>query len=498
MSIVGVQFGITSPEEILRRSVVEVITDKTHQGSNPVPGGVFDSRLGVIESGKVCPTCKHTNLQCQGHFGHITLARPVYLYQFLDFTIKVLNTACLNCSSLYVVASNADAELRYLESELAGMDRLSAVRKDTVTAIAKASKNGKQVVSCPVCETTMLHKIVKVQGTVCSLHGQQTGPTAAGADTEFVPLQPEMVLRCFQRLTDTSIRILGFDPQYSRPAWMVCTVLAVPPLTVRPPVVMDDNQRMDDDLSHKLIDIVRSNQKLREQIDRGQPRDYIEKMTAHLEYDVATYVDNDIKGMPPAAQRSGRPLKTLKSRLGAKTGRVRGNLMGKRVDFSGRTVITADPNLSIHEVGVPRSIATNLTVPEVVNRWNIRKLAALVARGPIEYPGAKCIIRDNGQRIGVVHRDVTPHNVLLSFDGAVKVTDFGIAKARSTAEFAGTVKGKHAYMAPEQAEGFPVDARADLYSLGVTLYEVLAGRNPFFAQSAERGPCRSSAGTTRV
>uniref|UniRef100_A0A6C0HKN7 DNA-directed RNA polymerase n=1 Tax=viral metagenome TaxID=1070528 RepID=A0A6C0HKN7_9ZZZZ len=399
MSIVGVQFGITSPEEILRRSVVEVITDKTHQGSNPVPGGVFDSRLGVIESGKVCPTCKHTNLQCQGHFGHITLARPVYLYQFLDFTIKVLNTVCLNCSSLYVVASNADAEMRYLESELAGMDRLATVRKDTVNAIAKASKNGKQSVSCPTCETQMLHKIVKVQGTVCSLHGQQTGPGAT--PPEFVPLQPEMVLRCFQRLTDTSIRILGFDPRYSRPAWMVCTVLAVPPLTVRPPVVMDDNQRMDDDLSHKLIDIVRSNQKLREQIDRGQPRDYIEKMTAHLEYDVATYVDNDIKGMPPAAQRSGRPLKTLKSRLGAKTGRVRGNLMGKRVDFSARSVITPDANIDVDELGVPEEIASNLTKPEIVTPYNRDRLMMYVRNG-VRYPGAKSVfIKDDKRMISL-------------------------------------------------------------------------------------------------
>ena len=400
MSIVGVQFGITSPEEILRRSVVEVITDKTHQGSNPVPGGVFDSRLGVIESGKVCPTCKHTNLQCQGHFGHITLARPVYLYQFLEFTIKVLNTVCLNCSSLYVVAADPGgaAETRYLESELAGMDRLSAVRKDTVTAIMKA-KGAKQAVPCPVCETVMLRKIEKVQGTVCSLQGQQTGPPTP--DAEFIPIQPEMVLRCFQRLSDTSIRILGFDPQYSRPAWMVCTVLAVPPLTVRPPVVMDDNQRMDDDLSHKLIDIVRSNQKLREQIDRGQPRDYIEKMTAHLEYDVATYVDNDIKGMPPAAQRSGRPLKTLKSRLGAKTGRVRGNLMGKRVDFSARSVITPDANIDVDELGVPEEIASNLTKPEIVTPYNRDRLMMYVRNG-VKYPGAKSVfIKDDKRMISL-------------------------------------------------------------------------------------------------
>jgi DNA-directed RNA polymerase subunit A' len=207
-----------------------------------------------------------------------------------------------------------------------------------------------------------------------------------------------MVLRCFQRFTDNTVKILGFDTKYSHPAWMVCTVLAVPPLTVRPPVMMEDNQRMDDDLSHKLIDIVRSNQILREQIDRGQSRDIIEKRTQLLEFDVATYVDNDIKGMAPAAQRSGRPLKTLKSRLGAKTGRVRGNLMGKRVDFSARSVITPDANIDVDELGVPEEIATNLTFPEIVSPYNRERLLGYVKNGPDKHPGAKSVYLKSDER----------------------------------------------------------------------------------------------------
>jgi DNA-directed RNA polymerase II subunit RPB1 len=383
MSIVGVQFGITSPEEILRRSVVEVITDKTHQSNNPVPGGVFDARLGVIESGKVCPTCKHTNLQCQGHFGHITLARPVYLYQFLDFIVKTLNCVCINCSTLYIIGANPGLENEFLNSELKGMDRLSDIRQRSVDYMGKKAK----VVSpaCASCGTQMLKKVEKIQGTVCTLQGKMAGNTE-----EVVPLQSEMVLRCFQRMTENTVKILGFDPKFSHPAWMVCTVLAVPPLTVRPPVVMEDNQRMDDDLSHVLINIVRSNQKLRELIGAGQSRDYIQKHTELLEYDVATYVDNDIKGMPPAAQRSGRPLKTLKSRLGAKTGRVRGNLMGKRVDFSARSVITPDANIDVDELGVPEEIASNLTKPEIVTAYNRDRLMTYVKNGT-KYPGAKSV-----------------------------------------------------------------------------------------------------------
>lgn len=74
-----------------------------------------------------------------------------------------------------------------------------------------------------------------------------------------------------------------------------------------------------------------------------------------------------------AMQKSGKPLKAIKARLKGKEGRIRGNLMGKRVDFSARTVITPDPNLRIDQVGVPRSIAQNLTFPEIVTPFNFDK-----------------------------------------------------------------------------------------------------------------------------
>ena len=95
-----------------------------------------------------------------------------------------------------------------------------------------------------------------------------------------------------------------------------------------------------------------------------------------------------VKGLPKAMQKSGRPLKAIKARLKGKEGRIRGNLMGKRVDFSARTVITPDPNLRIDQVGVPRSIAQNMTFPEIVTPFNIDKMQELVRRGNSQYPGA--------------------------------------------------------------------------------------------------------------
>lgn len=378
-TIIGVQFGIANPAEILSRSVVEVITDKTYQANQPVSGGVFDARFGVIENGKVCPTCKQTNVLCPGHFGHITLSRPVYLYQFLEPIQKVLQVICLNCSNPYLT----DEQLDEIDKSITGIDRFNHVRELTADLSKDLKSTG---YGCPHCHTTMIKKVDRAEGTVATLQAK-----TYDNDAEPFPLQPEMVLRAFQRITDAHVNAIGFNAKFSRPDWMICTVLAVPPLTVRPSVVMEDNQRMEDDLTHVLICIVHSNQKLRDKIDKGESATIIDQYTDLLQFHVATYIDNNIKGIPPAAQRSGRPLKTLKSRLGAKTGRVRGNLMGKRVDFSARSVITPDANIELDELGVPEEIAMNLTFPEIVTSYNRDRLMSYIRNGPSKYPGAKSI-----------------------------------------------------------------------------------------------------------
>ena len=381
-TIVGVQFGIANPDDIVKRSVVEVTTDKTYLSGNPAPNGVFDSRFGVIENGKVCPTCKQTNQYCPGHFGHITLARPVYLYQFFDVIEKLCNCICLSCSTP-LARSNPDAP--------PGMGRFKEIRD----ILGKKKPN-----LCPTCNTTVFAKVSKVVGKAASLEGKF--PIAKGeAATETgppTPLQTEMVLRAFQRITTEDCEVLGFNPLFARPEWMICTVLAVPPLTVRPSVVMDDNQRMEDDLTHILISVLRHNQSLRDRMDKGETAEVIDRHTALLQYDVATYVDNDIKGMAPAAQRSGRPLRTLKARFGAKTGRVRGNLMGKRVDFSARSVITPDANIELDELGVPLEIAVNLTFPEIVSVYNRDRLMGYIRNGPDKHPGAKTVFLKQDKR----------------------------------------------------------------------------------------------------
>jgi DNA-directed RNA polymerase II subunit RPB1 len=310
----------------------------------------------------------------------------VYLYQFLDPIIKVLQVVCLNCSNPYL----PDEDLAKAGKSLKGMERFKAIF-DRTTEYKKSEL--KETAACKMCGSPAISKVAKKEGTVATLEAKTFDDGA-----EPIPLFPELVLRTFQRITNEHVDMIGFNSKFSRPDWMVCTVLAVPPLTVRPSVIMDDNQRMEDDLTHVLVNIARDNQRLQDKIDKGESADVIDRLTALIQYHVATYVDNDIKGIPPSAQRSGRPLKTLKSRLGAKTGRVRGNLMGKRVDFSARSVITPDANIDVDELGVPEEIARNLTFPEIVTNFNRDRLMKYVRTGPTQYPGAKSVFLKHDNR----------------------------------------------------------------------------------------------------
>lgn len=219
-------------------------------------------------------------------------------------------------------------------------------------------------------------------------------------------ITPEMAYNILRRISDPDLLDMGMDIQQARPEWMVLTVLPVPPPPVRPSISMDGSSggiRNEDDLTYKLGDILRANGNVRSAIQDGVPNHIINDFENLLQYHVATLMDNDINGQPQAMQKSGRPIKAIRARLKGKEGRLRGNLMGKRVDFSARTVITGDANISLDEVGVPKSIARTLTYPETVTPYNIAKLTQLVQNGPNEHPGAKYVIRADGTRIDLRH-----------------------------------------------------------------------------------------------
>jgi DNA-directed RNA polymerase II subunit RPB1 len=387
--IIGLQFSILSPEEIRNSSVAEITSRDTYINNKPIIGGLFDPRMGVLEPGLICPTDGLDYMQTPGYFGHIELARPVYYIQFLNTVLKILRCVCFKCSKLRI---NKE---KYKQA----LDLIGENRWKYVFGIASKIKRCGDDIS-DGCGCLQPSKIQKHDlATIVAEWKDATGENLS------IKLSCEMVLKILKRISDEDVSFMGFSPIWGRPDWMICQVMGVPPPAVRPSVKHDAQQRSEDDLSHILVSIIKTNKTLQEKIQNNAPANIIDEWTNVLQYYVATQIDNKIPGVDVVAQRSGRPLKSIKDRLNGKGGRMRGNLMAKRVDFSARSVITADPNISIRELGIPMPIAKNITKPIMVNNANRAFLLKLVQNGPDVHPGAKIWEKKNGDSITLRYVD---------------------------------------------------------------------------------------------
>lgn len=391
--ILGIQFSILSPDEIRKGSVAAITSRDTYINNKPVINGLFDPRMGVLEPGFICPTDGLDYMQTPGYFGHIDLARPLFYIQYLNTVIKIARCTCVKCSKLLI------SKEKYKQA----LEMQSEARWNYVFSLASKIKRCGEDTS-DGCGCKQPSKIKK-EGLSTLI--AEWEPMEGVTDEEQLKLNmtPEVLLKQFRRISDEDVSFMGFSPIWSRPDWMICQVLAVPPPAVRPSVKHDTQQRSEDDITHIIVDIIKANKTLQEKIATNARADVINDWTMLLQYRVATLVDNNIPGVAVAAQRSGRPLKSIKERLNGKHGRVRGNLMGKRVDFSARSVITPDPNLSIKELGVPKKIAMNITRPVLVNKRNIKFLQKLVRNGPDVHPGAKNLDRKRGETISLRYVD---------------------------------------------------------------------------------------------
>ena len=368
--ISAIKFGIFSPKLIRKLSVVKIYTPNTYdEDGYPVEGGLMDPRLGVIDPGVRCKTCGGKLGECQGHFGHIELVRPVIHVGYAKEVYNLLRETCRKCSRLLV----PDEELKKYDPE-----NLSDYDVDMIRKIAQKVTNSEK--ECPHCGEKQ--KKIKFVRPYTYYEGEEK-------------LLVTDIKERFEKIPDSDLKYLKLEV---RPEWFILEVIPVLPIIVRPSITLESADRSEDDLTHKLVDILRINQRLEENINSGAPQLIIEDLWDLLQYHVATYFDNGITGIPPARHRSGRPLKTIAQRLKGKEGRFRKNLSGKRVNFSARTVISPDPYLSINEVGVPESIALELTVPEVVTEFNIEDMRKLILNGPNKYPGACYVVSKEGRR----------------------------------------------------------------------------------------------------
>ncbi len=394
-----IDFGLLSPKEFRQMSVRKIIWADTYDDDGfPYPQGLMDLHLGVIDPGLRCKTCSQKSGECPGHFGHIELAKPVIHVGYTRLIRKLLRVTCRECGRLLL---SSDEIEKIIGTEV------------SATGDSLTEKDIKKERVCPHCAEQQLKINFEKPTTFAEIATDERGKKVENK------LTPADIRARLEKIPDEDLRHLGIDPDVARPEWTILTVLPVPPVTMRPSIILENGQRSEDDLTHKLVDIIRINQRFKENQDAGAPQLIIEDLWELLQYHVTTYHDNEVAGCPPARHRSGRPLKTLSQRLKGKDGRFRGSLSGKRVNFSSRTVISPNPNLSIIEVGIPLKIANEMTIPVRVTSFNIEELREIVKNGPdrpnVKDPcGANYAIRPDKRRVRLTSGS-TPEDGNLEF-----------------------------------------------------------------------------------
>ncbi|MBI4154429.1 DNA-directed RNA polymerase subunit A' [Candidatus Woesearchaeota archaeon] len=377
-------FGLLSPKVVRKFAVVKIVTPELYDKEGyPVDGGLMDTRLGVIDPGLRCKTCSGKLKECVGHFGYIELARPVIHVSYAKILFICLQSMCSDCGRLLLedveIVKNKERLKKFEEQEnLDGFKKLVKFIRNQAKAVKK----------CPHCKAKQ--KIVQLEK-----------PTTFIEDGKRV--SPIELLARMEKVQDDDIYLLGIKPEFARPDWMVLTLLPIPPVTMRPSITLESGERAEDDLTHKLGDIVRINQRLFENINAGAPEIIVEDLWDLLQYHITTFFDNEVTQVPPARHRSGQALKTISERIKSKEGRFRHNLAGKRVNYAARTVISPDPKIAFNEVGMPKEIAMELTVPIRVTEWNIDWIREFVKRGPKVYPGSNYLMTEDGKK-----KQITP------------------------------------------------------------------------------------------
>ncbi len=418
-NISEVKFGLLNPDALKRASVCQVIYPETYEGSEPKDNGLFDAKMGVIERGRICPTDEYDHTICPGYFGHIELPLPVFWIQHMETIVKLLRCVCIRCANILIDKSNPT-----IMKELKKKNGSSAFKWISEYCSKQTSKRCVFNGGCNAIQPNTYRKLIgEKYDNVIQIEAEYSADAFKDADQKkmkFV-LPVEHVLNIFRRISYEDAELLGFDNQDARPEWMICTVVPVAPPAVRPSVRQDNNQRAEDDLTAKFTDIVKASNQLKKELEKSLRKETdaekensarnINGIRANLQYHVATLVDNEVKNIPPSNRRSGQPYKMITQRLKGKEGRIRSNIMGKRVDFSGRTVVGVDPNISIDQYGVPEKIAMNLTVPEMVTKYNKTKLYKLVRNGPNVHPGARQITKMNYDENGTAH----PEHIYLKY-----------------------------------------------------------------------------------
>jgi DNA-directed RNA polymerase II subunit RPB1 len=417
-----IEFTTIGEDEIKKLSVFDnaegITTIELHSNNEPKKDGLIDKRMGVSSNELICDTCGLSTNYCVGHTGHIELAVPIYHMGYFENVKKILKCVCVKCASL--------------------------LRKNKTTSLNIKNKNiinetiniSLKVKNCPVCNSPVAkiksEKKTETPGIILSYKTENTKNVSTGKnndeETEYnVKLSTEEVYSILKNISDEDCYYLSLDPKINRPENMMHTKFLIPPVAIRPSIRGDMLSSLkssaEDHLTIRLLEIIKTNNQVNKYKNSNNLNalQNLQMKIDSLQMAISCYYDknscNNVK-----YEQKGKALKSISERLKGKSGRIRANLMGKRTDFSSRTVITPDPRISINEVGLPVAIAMNITFPEKVTNENISYLTTLVKNGRNVYPGATYILRfvngikkqiriNNSQNISIVIGDVVERHI---------------------------------------------------------------------------------------
>lgn len=402
-------FGMKSAEQMRQQAHIQVVSKNLYSQDtkhSPLPYGVLDHRMGTSEKDRPCLTCGKNLADCLGHYGYLDLELPCFHVGYFKAIIGILQMICKTCSSIMLTKEEKLQFMDYLKRpNLAYLQKRGLkkkisdkCRKRTI-CLNCAAFNG-PVKKCGLLK--IIHEKYKTTKKVVDPfvsdfmqsfdtaieHNKLVEPLLTRAQENLNPL---VVLNMFKRIPQEDIPLLLMNPEAGKPADLIITRLLVPPLCIRPSVVSDlKSGTNEDDLTMKLTEIIFLNDVIKKHRMTGAKTQMIMEDWDFLQLQCALYINSELSGIP-LNMAPKKWTRGFVQRLKGKQGRFRGNLSGKRVDFSGRTVISPDPNLRIDEVAVPVHVAKILTYPERVNKANLELMRKLVRNGPDVHPGANFI-----------------------------------------------------------------------------------------------------------
>jgi DNA-directed RNA polymerase II subunit RPB1 len=407
VNIDKIQFCVFGNDEVKRYSVVNkdpygINIPETYDSHEPKRGGLIDSRLGTTDYQVNCATCGLNNTDCPGHFGHTDLAEPCFHFGFIEHVKNIMGCICIRCSKLLIYKTEKD--MNDILKNRIGKARFDEIKK--LTSNITYCQNPDYSCGAPIPSIRIHESGIQMVAETKVEEGEEGNIVSSTGKQKFQEiLTAEDCYTILKNISDIDCKIMGFDPVINRPENLVITTFPIPPVAIRPTIRRDTiaSKTHEDSMTDKLADIVKRNVILRTNKEKSamlnEEFKYNDSHHQALQYHIATYFDNETSILQKSEQKTGgRLYKSVSERLKGKQGRIRGNLLGKRTNFSGRTVITSNPDVGTDELGVPLKLAMTLTFPEVVTPQNIGRLTKLVKNGRDEYPGANYVYPKGNNR----------------------------------------------------------------------------------------------------